>query len=663
METSAFQKAVQRFGTALWVRLSIPVLISLLLFILIIFGIHLPELENSVMDQKKSMSRNLIQAAWGVLTTCHSQEQKGLLTRQEAKDLAVQTISNQRFGVGGKQYFWISDLYQRLVMHPYRPDMIHKDLGKVTDPTTGKHLFADFITATEEKGDGFVSYHWQRQDDGNHIVPKLSYVKRFHPWGWIVGTEVYLNDIAATANVQIQSLLMNTIAVHVIILLLVSFSMGQGLFTDFRMRKTLNRELGQQVAALNESEAKFRMVLEVSPYPIVVYDDQGHAQYMNPAFSRVFGWQSEELLGRRIDFVPDACREETFSAIKALYEGTKGYVFFESQRYHKSGRIIEVSISAGVYQDPKGKSRGMVVNLTDITDRKNREREIRQLNEELEQRVQKRTEALSNSLDELKNTQQKLVESEKMASLGGLVAGVAHEINTPLGLALTNTTFLDERLEKVKRLYQENRFTRKVLDKFLRTGRESLDATILNLKRAVQLVQGFKQVAVDQVSESRRFFKVCPYIGEVLQSLRPRYNQTQHTVELSGDREICIDSYPGTLMQIVTNLVINSLDHGFDGIENGKISICVKSSKTNPGSVIIKYSDNGRGMSQDQLYKIYEPFYTTKRGRGGTGLGMHIVYNLIVQQLAGTIDCESNPRHGTTFTICLPAMEESTDEQ
>ncbi|SIN69254.1 sensor histidine kinase [Halodesulfovibrio marinisediminis] len=292
--------------------------------------------------------------------------------------------------------------------------------------------------------------------------------------------------------------------------------------------------------------------------------------------------------------------------------------------------------------------------ITDITDLKNTQAELAALNQELEERVQQRTAELEMSLTNLRNAQQQLVEAEKLASLGGLVAGVAHEINTPLGIGLTSTTYLQERLAKLEEEYKAGSFKRSTLEQFIQVADEGLVAAVTNLRRAASLVQSFKQVAVDQTSEVLREFELYSYLGEVLTSLRPRWKRSSHSVELraEGDTErTIVKTYPGVIMQIMSNLISNSLVHGFEEMENGVVEIVLK--RTN-GNICIDYRDNGKGMTPEQRQRVFEPFFTTKMGSGGSGLGMHIVWNLIKHKLNGVIECQSEPGQGARFIITFP---------
>jgi len=270
--------------------------------------------------------------------------------------------------------------------------------------------------------------------------------------------------------------------------------------------------------------------------------------------------------------------------------------------------------------------------------------ELKRYQTTLEEMVEQRTSTL-------KSAQKQLIESEKMASLGELVAGVAHEINTPVGVGVTAASFLKDETNNINKKYISNSMTKADFDEYLTCSLQTTDMIFSNLQRATELVKSFKQVAVDQTVEEHRLFSVISYIEEVLLTLHPRLKKTHHTIEVSGERGVEIDSYPGSFSQIVTNLIMNSVIHAFDDEDAGHISIHIERSED---QVILTYTDNGVGVDEENLAKIFDPFFTTKRGFGGTGLGMHIVYNLVTQQLKGVIKCESHLGKGIKFIITIP---------
>ena len=279
---------------------------------------------------------------------------------------------------------------------------------------------------------------------------------------------------------------------------------------------------------------------------------------------------------------------------------------------------------------------------------------IRDLTQNLQQKtesLQKTNEELASTLENLKAAQEQLIESEKMAALGGLVAGVAHEINTPIGMGVTMASTLANATKLFVTDYQKGKLKRSALNSYLKTTLEGSELLLDNLQRAAELVQSFKQVAVDQTSFLKRRFAVKEYISSTLLSLDLKLRQGKHQVEVNGDESVVLHSYPGAFSQVITNLAMNSMIHAYEEGESGFLCFDVILEEN---FVRIEYIDDGCGIAAAHLDKIFEPFFTTARNRGGTGLGLHIVYNLVTQKLKGTIRCQSQVGEGTTFIIRLP---------
>ncbi|WP_434687031.1 CHASE2 domain-containing protein [Pseudanabaena minima] len=266
--------------------------------------------------------------------------------------------------------------------------------------------------------------------------------------------------------------------------------------------------------------------------------------------------------------------------------------------------------------------------------------------------IYKKNAELASTLDELKTTQKQLIESEKYAALGSMVAGVAHEVNTPIGNSLMAASILDNATNKFKEFFDRGELKKSSLEAYLEKTKSSSEILLVNLHRAAELIQNFKQVAVDQSSLEQRSFQVKNYIETILISLAPQIQHTQHRINVCGDNAIVIRSYPGAFSQIVTNLVMNSLTHAYTDLDKGgqlQFELTQQNDK-----VIITYADDGKGIPSKNLARIFEPFFTTARDKGGSGLGLHIIYNLVTQNLKGTIFCESEVNVGTKFTIALP---------
>ena len=286
--------------------------------------------------------------------------------------------------------------------------------------------------------------------------------------------------------------------------------------------------------------------------------------------------------------------------------------------------------------------------------------ELFNLNEKLEERVESRTQNLNDvnyelkeSIDTIKKTQSQLIQSEKMAALGGLVAGVAHEINTPIGLSVTGVTHLQDISVALKKLYNNNDMTQDDFEDYLDTNIQLCESIYINLKRGAELVASFKKVASDQSIEEKRSFRVKEYLEQVLISLRNKLKQTKINVDIICDDKLELFSDAGAIAQIITNLIMNSLIHGFNKGDKGKITLTVINENN---KFIIIYADNGKGIDKETLPKVFDPFFTTNREAGGTGLGLNIIYNIVTSSLGGEISVESKVGIGTTFTIILPTF-------
>ena len=250
--------------------------------------------------------------------------------------------------------------------------------------------------------------------------------------------------------------------------------------------------------------------------------------------------------------------------------------------------------------------------------------------------------------------QGELVQAEKLAALGGLVAGVAHEINTPVGITLSAATHLEAETQKADRAYQAGELTEEGLAEYFATARQAVQLMTLNSQRAADLIHGFKQVAVDRTGGEQRRFDLATYIDEVLLSLRSHLKKSRIEITVNCPAELTLDSLPGALSQVLTNLIMNSLVHAFEPDQVGHIEITANLEEND--QVRLVYRDDGRGIPPELHAKVFEPFFTTRRSKGGSGLGLHIVHTVVTQSLKGSLTLASHPDQGTQFTLCLPRI-------
>jgi signal transduction histidine kinase len=315
---------------------------------------------------------------------------------------------------------------------------------------------------------------------------------------------------------------------------------------------------------------------------------------------------------------------------------------------------------AALVSDARERSVRAVMDLIlAIGERRRADEALHQLNLELENRVRNRTLELAESnaqlnetLETLKRAQHELVRTEKLASLGSLVAGVAHELSTPVGNSLTVATTLADRTRTFAEEAGSGRLRRSSLNDFVSQTRQACDLLVRSLLSAGELIGRFKRVAVDQTSAQRRRFDLAETLEEVVTTLRPQIKKTPHRIELAVPEGTEMFSFPGPLGQVTINLVNNALVHGLEGIAQGIIRIAA--SVEDPDRVRVTVKDNGCGIPAEHQSRIFDPFFTTRLGQGGSGLGLHIVFNIVTRVLGGRITLTSRPGEGAAFALDLP---------
>lgn len=289
----------------------------------------------------------------------------------------------------------------------------------------------------------------------------------------------------------------------------------------------------------------------------------------------------------------------------------------------------------------------------EVSVRRAREEEIRELNAALEQRVEQRTAQLRQANEELRLAADQLVQTEKVASLGRLVAGIAHELNTPLGSTLTAATTLRDLVRDFGEGLASGALKRSQAEELVHQCQQACGIIERNSHRAAGLIENFKEIAVDQASERRRRFRLRTTVEEVITTHRNAWKNTPHTIIVEIPDTIALDSFPGPLAQVLSNLLENSLVHGFAGHPAGRV---VMHASVTEQRVCLSYSDNGAGIPAEFRNKVYDPFFTTRMGQGGSGLGLYIVQTLVSGVLGGTIVLHSEPGCGTQFHITLPLV-------
>ena len=414
----------------------------------------------------------------------------------------------------------------------------------------------------------------------------------------------------------------------------------------------------KEAAARREAERWFATVFQASPVAMAVWRYR-ELYDANAAWEELFDMSVDE--GRlatkggesagfwedsavRAAFIEQLFNEGEVEAVSAWISGKNGV----RRLCQVSGRAVDLD---GVVM--------WIVAYKDITAKHEAGEKLRELNETLEQRVAERTQALyranhelSAALDHLNTTQAELIRSEKMAALGSLVAGVAHELSTPLGNSLLAANTLRDHARELSK-EMESGLRRSTLERYLAETQDGNEIIERNLSRAAELVSSFKQVAVDQSSSQRRRFMLMEVVEEIMMTLRPSLKRLPFIVNIDVDPGLEFDSYPGPLGQVLTNLINNAIIHAFDGRDHGVITITGRADGEE--YVLLEVTDDGTGIPEANLRRLFDPFFTTRFGEG-SGLGLPIVHSLITNLLGGLVEVSSVPGQGACFRFRLPKI-------
>jgi|GEM_PF-3264863 len=437
-------------------------------------------------------------------------------------------------------------------------------------------------------------------------------------------------------------------------------------------------------AAVAYANRQLNYVLDAaSEIAIISTDVKGVVQMFNRGAEKMLGYRAREKIGMPMHFeifdkneLVQRSKELSHqfnctvltSDVLTLLPARQGSETRNWIYICKNGHRLNVSLTVTRVQDSAGKIVGFLGIARDITLQLQAEQALQDLNYQLEKRVEKRTaeledtnKNLANTMQDLQLAQAELIRSEKLTALGDIVAVVAHEINTPIGNCLTVATTLRDRSTELYDEVEQGTIRRSSLSSYMNDSKEGLDILIRGLHRSSELITNFKQVAVDQTSEQRRVFKLHQVVNEVVALMMPKLRKTPYQLAISIPEDISMDSYPGPIEQIVSNLINNSILHAFDEDKPGNMKL---TAILEDQQVKIEFFDNGRGIPEQYLNRIFDPFFTTKLGRGGTGLGLNIVHNIVKNMLGGQIEVSTlgieRAGTGTTFVIVLPLCAPQT---
>lgn len=417
---------------------------------------------------------------------------------------------------------------------------------------------------------------------------------------------------------------------------------------------TVQEDITERVRAeqaLRESREMLSHTFDLLPEPLCIIDaGDGRILDVNRRWAERIGYTRDQVIGRttwELGLWRDARAREH---IRALLHRDGRLQDVPVTYYLPSGEVVQCEVSASEMAT-QGRRVGLWLTR-DMSERVRTQAQLHELNESLEARVTERTRELRAALDDLQRAQNELVQAEKLASLGSLVAGVAHELNTPIGNAvMVASTMADDRREFEQAVAGGLR--RSALEGFLARASEGGQVLERNLQRAAELVGSFKQLAVDQSSYQRRPFEVAEVAQEVLLALSPTLRRSGVRMLDSVPQGLPMDSYPGPLGQVLVNLITNAVEHGFEGRQPGTIRLHAQAAAA-PGWVRLAVADDGAGIPESSLGRIFDPFFTTRLGQGGSGLGLHLAYTLVTGVLGGRIEVRSQPGDGSEFVIELP---------
>lgn len=416
--------------------------------------------------------------------------------------------------------------------------------------------------------------------------------------------------------------------------------------------------LKENEARIRASEEKFNLFFNASPVAVAVMEHTG-GKYLyldvNRAWEALMGHERGAVVGTGISPTGIVADGRAHADLMANLERHDIVPWVETRVIRADGsQFLAEGAMGRVHMQGKEL---VIYSIHDITDKRRMEQDLRAFNAELEDRIQRRTEsltqaneALQQAVDRLQHTQTQLVQAEKLASLGEMVAGVAHELNTPIGNGLMAISTLNHRA-KGFRTQSEQGLRRSDLAQFIAQVETAGDIATRNLQRASDLISSFKQVAVDQTSSQRRVFELSDLCQEILLTLQPMLKRTPYRVVCDVEAGVQLDSYPGPLGQVITNLIQNAVIHGLDGQAQGTVWLRARS---HGAEWVLSVEDDGRGIAPDALGRVFDPFYTTRLGQGGSGLGLHIAHHVVSGVLGGCLEAANRAEGGACFTLQCP---------
>lgn len=400
------------------------------------------------------------------------------------------------------------------------------------------------------------------------------------------------------------------------------------------------------------------LLLNNVPTAIASFDAQSVLRSCNQRYADFFAKNVSDIVGKHIDdYIPSLALEQMRPYWDQALQGkTQTYRRFNVHPVTNELTWLDATVTP---EFDGAVVTGLYAVLMDVTDKVQAEAEIQALNTDLEARVTRRTRELEKTLEELHASREELLRSQAKASLSALVASVSHELSTPIGNGVLVASTLRDTSQKLQQQLQDNQLRRSTLTELNSSLNEGSRLLLSNLARAETLLKNFKQMSADQVSEQRRTFDLARVISEVVVSLNPSLKRQSHVIVQDVPEGISMDSLPGPLGQVIINLINNAYMHAFEGRNDGILTI---STEVQEETVTLRFSDNGVGIAPEVLPNLFEPFFSTKIGHGGTGLGMSIVEGIVRKTLGGSMSVQSTLGVGTTFDVRIPKRAPCTGE-
>ena len=613
-------KTPARGPTSSWLfRILLPTLLTVGLFVVILFVIGIPMLEDLIFQRQRTMIRMLTESAWSVLAHQEEKVRQGALSLEEAQEAARQEVRAMRYGPRMKDYFWINDMRPRMVMHPYSPELEGQDLAGYADPD-GKRLFMAFVEVVKASGAGYVDYRWQWKDDPTRVVPKLSFVKGFPPWGWIIGTGIYIEDVGAEIARFRRKTALASSGVLLVVLAMALIVNHQGLQAD--------RRRSDAEARLRRSEASYRSLVENIDLGITRVDRDHNVLMVNEAQARLVGKAPEDLVGKKCyESLHGRTRVCTGCAgIPAAPSGRPQEI--ETEGRDPDGRPRHLRTRSFPSLDEEGEVSGFIDVMEDITDRRRTEEERGRL-------------------------EARLRESQRIEAIGTLAGGIAHDFNNILAVIFGYAEMAQLGVPPDSDAHQK-------MDWVLKAAYRARDLVKQILTFSRQNEQESKPVEIGlMVKEGLRLVRAS----------LPSTIQIRSEIH-AGPLTVLAD--PTQVYQVLMNLCTNA-GHAMRAV-GGRLDVSVTTVRLEaraaarlgdlrPGSYVrLSVADTGHGMDPETQERIFEPYFTTKPKGEGTGLGLAVVHG-IVKRHHGTVQVRSTAGSGTTVNVLLPRLEEPAPDR